>query len=404
MNKSLIIAKKEFLKYIRSKWFRVFSVLPLIGMGILILISSFAPEGFSNLNKKEIHRIGIVDYSKQISEYLESTEKYELIQMDSIEAVQAVRGEDIKGFIVIPQNPDSGEFTYYSSSLNLELWPLREILRKGTIKLKLKERGLNLSFAEELSKGINLVPKKITEHGEEAGGGELMAVGFFMVVFLYMFIVLSSQLMARSAIEEKLNGIIELIISDITPQKLLFGKFLGITATLLSLFFVWGLIGIIFLNYPLLFLSYSLDLSLPFGVIIYFLLAFIFGYTLYTFFVLLFVSTVNSENEINQALTAGIIVILIPYFLSFFWVIRNPSSTVSVISSLIPFFTPLIMPLRLAISTVPLWQSIISVSLLILTTWLIILLAGKVYRLSMLLVGKPLNLREVYKLLKKKGG
>jgi len=141
MNKSLIIAKKEFLKYIRSKWFRVFLVLPLIGMGILILISSFAPEGFSNLNKKEIHRIGIVDYSKQISEYLENTEKYELIQMDSMEAVEQMWGKNIKGFIVIPQNPDSGEIIYYSSSLNLELWPLREILRKGTIKLKLKENN-----------------------------------------------------------------------------------------------------------------------------------------------------------------------------------------------------------------------------------------------------------------------
>jgi len=216
-----------------------------------------------------------------------------------------------------------------------------------------------------------------------------------------MFIILTSQLMARSVIEEKLNGIIELIISDITPQKLLFGKFLGISVTVLLLLAIWGLIGITFLNYPLLFLSHSLDFSLSLGVILYFLFAFIFGYTLYTFFIILFVSTVNSEEEVNQALTAGIIIILIPYFLSFFWVMQNPSSIVSVISSLIPFFTPLIMPLRLAISTVPLWQSIVSVFLLVLTLWIIILLAGKVYRLSMLLVGKPLNFREVYNLLRK---
>jgi ABC-2 type transport system permease protein len=229
----------------------------------------------------------------------------------------------------------------------------------------------------------------------------MLLVGLFMVIFLYMFIILASQLMARSVIEEKLNGIIELIISDITPQKLLFGKFLGISVTVILLLAVWGLIGITFLNYPLLFLSHSLDFSLPLGVIFYFLFAFIFGYTLYTFFIILFVSTVNREEEVNQALTAGIIIILIPYFLSFFWVMQNPSSIVSVISSLIPFFTPLIMPLRLAISTVPLWQSFVSVFLLVLTSWLIILLAGKVYRLSMLLVGKPLNFREIYRLLRK---
>jgi ABC-2 type transport system permease protein len=366
-----------------------------------MLVSYLVPEGFSNLKDKETYKIGIVDHSKEISNYLESTEKYKLIQMDSVEAVEQMWGKNIKGFIVIPQNPDSGEIIYYSSSLNLELWPLREILRKGTIKLKLKERGLNLAFADELSKGINLIPKKITERSEKSSGGEMLLVGLFMVVFLYMFIILASQLMARSVIEEKLNGIIELIISDITPQKLLLGKFLGISVTVLLLLAVWGLIGITFLSYPLLFLGHSLDFSLSLGVIIYFLFAFIFGYTLYTFFIILFVSTVNSEEEVNQALTAGIIIILIPYFLSFFWVMQNPSSVVSVISSLIPFFTPLIMPLRLAISTVPLWQSFVSVFLLILTSWFIILLAGKVYRLSMLLVGKPLKFREVYRLLRK---
>lgn len=401
MNKSLIVAKKEFLKYIRNKWFRVFMVLPIIGICVLIFISFFAPEGF---NKDEVYKIGVVDLSQEISEYLESTEKYELTQMDSVEAIKAVKEENIKGFILIPQNPDSGEFSFYSSSLHLELWPINEILRKASIKSELKERGIDLSLAEELSKGINLVPKKITERGEESSGGELMLVGIFMVVFLFAFIILSSQLMAKSAVEEKLNGIIELIISDITPQNLLFGKFLGITAILLLLFFIWGLIGVIFLNYPLLFLSHSLNISLPFGVIIYFLFAFIFGYTIYTFFILLLVSTVNTEDEVNQALTVGAILILIPYLFCFLWVMRNPSSTVTIISSFIPFFTPLIMPLRLAISTVPLWQSIVSVFLLILTSWIIILLAGKVYRISMLLVGKPINLREVYKLLKKKGG
>lgn len=399
MNKSLIVAKKEFLKYIRNKWFRVFMAFPVIGIGVLFFISSFAPE---KLKHDKVDRIGVVDLSGEIGEYLENTEKYELAKMDSVEAVKALREESVKGFIVIPRNPDSGKFTYYSNSLDLELWGLKEILRKASVKTELKKRGLDVSLADELSRGINLISKKITERGGGSSGKELMFAGTFMVIFLYMFILLSAQLMAKSAVEEKLNGIIELIISDITPKQLLLGKFLGVTAAVISLLAIWGIIGITFLNYPFLFLSQSFDLSLPSGVVVYFLLAFVFGYTLYTFFVLLFVSTVNSEDEVNQALTAGVILLLIPYFLSFFWVMQNPSSTVSVIASFIPFFTPLVMPLRLAISTVPLWQSIFSAALLILTSWIVVILAGKIYRISMLLVGKSLKLREVYRLIRKR--
>ncbi|MCK4225601.1 ABC transporter permease, partial [candidate division WOR-3 bacterium] len=220
--------------------------------------------------------------------------------------------------------------------------------------------------------------------------------------FLYMFILLASQLMARSAVEEKLNGMIELIISDISPMGLLSGKLLGVTASVLLLVFVWLFAGFAFMGNAVFFINQSIDISLPAGVLFYFIGAFAFGYILYTSFILLFVSSVTSEQEVNQAMSAGVAVILIPYFLSFFWVMENPNSTVSAVASLIPFFTPLIMPLRLSISNVPFWEIILSITLLAFSAWGMLLLAGKVYRISMLMVGKPLRLKEVLRLIRMK--
>jgi len=366
-------------------------------------MSNIIPEGGLKgaLGEEKTKKIGVVDYSSRLISYLENTEDYLFIEMDSLEATDMIMTGGIEGFLVIRGGSDLYNPRYYSRTIAIETDKLRGPLNIAAFKLSLEEKGLDASFAEEINRWVHITPRKITGTGRK-GGEELLILGFAMVIFLYMFIIFASQLMARSAVEEKLNGVIELIISDISPPRLLLGKLLGVTASVLLLVVVWIFVGITFMGNAVFFINRTIDISLPAGVLFYFIGAFIFGYTLYTSFILLFVSMVTSEQEVNQAMGAGIIVILIPYFLSFFWVFRNPGSIVSVVSSLIPFFTPLIMPLRLSISTVPLWEITLSITLLALTAWGTLILAGKVYRISMLMVGKPLRLREVLRLIRKK--
>lgn len=403
VNKVFTITRREFLKYIRSKWFRVFFILPLISIILIYLLARIMPEeGFKlPFKEKEAKKIGIVDHSKKLIPFLESTDKYDFIQMDSTQAVEKVMSKDIDGFIIIPEDPDASKSIYFSLTVEVEIDKLAGILTSAAIKNRLCERGLEISLAEELRKRIYITPKKITKKGEKSGGG-LIVVGISMVIFLYMFIVFASQLMARSAVEEKLNGMIELILPDISPSKLLLGKLLGVTASLLCIATAWFLVGFTVIGNAVYIFQKNIAFTLPTGILFYFIAAFLLGYTLYTSFILLFVSSVSSEQEVNQAMSVGVIVIMIPYFLTFFWVIKNPNSLVSVVSSLIPFFTPLVMPMRLSIATVSLWQAILSLFLLAVSTWGILILAGKVYRLSMLMVGKPLRLSEIIRLIRMK--
>ncbi len=403
VNKVFTITRREFLKYIRSKWFRVFFILPLISIILIYLLARIMPEeGFKlPFKEKEAKKIGIVDHSKKLIPFLESTDKYDFIQMDSTQAVEKVMSKDIDGFIIIPEDPDASKSIYFSLTVEVEIDRLAGFLTSAAIKNRLYERGLEISLAEELRKRIYITQKKITKKGEKSGGG-LIAVGISMVIFLYMFIVFASQLMARSAVEEKLNGMIELILPDISPSKLLLGKLLGVTASLLCIATAWFLVGFTVIGNAVYIFQKNIAFTLPTGILFYFIAAFLLGYTLYTSFILLFVSSVSSEQEVNQAMSVGVIVIMIPYFFTFFWVIKNPNSLVSVVSSLIPFFTPLVMPMRLSIATVSLWQAILSLFLLAVSTWGILILAGKVYRLSMLMVGKPLRLSEIIRLIRMK--
>ena len=403
MDKVFVITRREFLKYVRSKWFRFFTILPLVSMGLIYLVSSMMPEGGfgAGLKEEKIKQIGVIDYSESLIYFLEDTEHYQFIEMDSIEAIDKTFAGNIDGFVIIPVDSDSLQAVYYSRSLKVNMGGLEDAFGMAAFKGKLKEKGLDISLAEELKKGIEITPQKITEKGGK-GGEELLALGIGMVIFLYMFIILASQLMARSAVEEKLNGVIEVIISDISPSRLLLGKFLGVTTAIILMILIWIIVGSTFMGNSLFFINKTIDISLPVGILLYFAAAFIFGYTLYASFVLMFVSTVNSEQEVNQAMSAGVILVLIPYFLTLFWIVEKPSSLVSVISSFIPFFTPLVMPMRLSISTVPLWEIILSIVLLAIAAWGTLFLAGKVYRVSMLMVGKPLRLKEVFRLMRKK--
>ena len=375
-------------------------------MGLIYLVSSMMPEGGfgAGLKEEKIKQIGVIDYSESLIYFLEDTEHYQFIEMDSIEAIDKTFAGDIDGFVIIPVDSDSLQAVYYSRSLKVNMGGLEDAFGMAAFKGKLKEKGLDISLAEELKKGIEITPQKITEKGGKGGKGgeELLALGIGMVIFLYMFIILASQLMARSAVEEKLNGVIEVIISDISPSRLLLGKFLGVTTAIILMILIWIIVGSTFMGNSLFFINKTIDISLPVGILLYFAAAFIFGYTLYASFVLMFVSTVNSEQEVNQAMSAGVILVLIPYFLTLFWIVEKPSSLVSVISSFIPFFTPLVMPMRLSISTVPLWEIILSIVLLAVAAWGTLFLAGKVYRVSMLMVGKPLRLKEVFRLMRKK--
>ncbi len=403
MNKSFVIAKREFFKYLRSKWFRAFFILPFIGIGIIYLIFNLLPEGGfkPSSDEEKIIKIGVVDHSEKLFPYLTDTEDYRFIEMDSIKATDMVMSGEIEGFLIFPSNSALYNPKYYSRTIAIETDRLRGHLNIAVLKLSLEEKGLDISLAEDINRWVHITPHKITEEGG-TGGGELIALGMSMVIFLYMIIIFASQLMARSAVEEKLNGMIELIISDVTPAKLLLGKLMGVTASILLLVVVWILIGATFIGNSLLFINRTIEISLPAGIILYFAGAFVFGYILYTSFVLVFVSAVTSEQEVNQAVSAAVIIVLIPYFLSFFWVLRNPSSIASVVSSMIPFFTPLVMPLRLSISGVPIWESILSIIILTLSAWGTLFLASKVYRVSMLMVGKPLRLSEILRLIRKK--
>ena len=123
---------------------------------------------------------------------------------------------------------------------------------------------------------------------------------------------------------------------------------------------------------------------------------FILGYFLYATFYAAVGSMVNSEKEAQQLVMPITMFLILPLLLLVF-VIRSPDSSLSVFLSLIPFFTPIIMMLRIAVLLPPFIQVGGSIMLLVLTILLMVWLASKIYRVGILMYGKPPKFAEIVK-------
>ena len=137
--------------------------------------------------------------------------------------------------------------------------------------------------------------------------------------------------------------------------------------------------------------------QIPFvKVAVIFLFYFLGGYLLYGALFAAVGSAVDSIQESQQFQFPITLPLLIGYMGLFMFVLRDPHGTVSFWLSIIPFTSPVAMVGRIAYE-VPLWQLLLSMALLILgfilTTWI----AGRIYRVGILMTGTKVNYKVLVK-------
>jgi len=77
-------------------------------------------------------------------------------------------------------------------------------------------------------------------------------------------------------------------------------------------------------------------------------------------------------------------------------VMRAPNSLLSVIVSLVPTNTPFLMLMRLSMTPAPpMWQVALSIAISITTAAGVVWAAGRIFRVGLLMQGKPPNLPEL---------
>jgi ABC-2 type transport system permease protein len=242
------------------------------------------------------------------------------------------------------------------------------------------------------------------------------AIGLVMSFVIYIFIFIYGSMVMRSAMEEKTNRIVEVIVSSVKPFELMLGKILGVALVGLTQFMAWILLSFTLIlgigKYFNIALENSKNLpnttgkqemiqsamdqsniieslgQLPYAQIItVFFLFFLGGYLLYSSVFAAIGSAVNQETDVQQFMFPVSMPLVFGIIIAQSVVFQSPNGELAKIFSMIPFTSPILMCVRAPFGVS--WTEIFTSALILYTTFfLMVWLSAKIYRIGILMYGK----------------
>lgn len=411
MGNIFVVLKKEYFQIVKSISFWLSTIfLPLLMLGLIVLPVLLVSK------QKTSNTIYIKDESNFLLKYIEEkeTDKKEGVadvklkildgsKNELEELKKKVENKEIDGVVLIPTDPyQAKKVNFYGKNLsNFSLInKIESILNQALIKKASEDLKLDKNQMDKILHRLNIEGIKI-EKGREKKEGAFTSFFAIFVLFmvLYTAIIGYGAHILRAVLEEKNTRVVEILISSISPFKLMLGKISGVALAGITQILIWAFAFFIlsFAASQGLFLEKLPSLNLV--QIIFFGVFFVLGYLLYASLYAALGSLFSSEQEAQQMSTILIIPLILP-ILFMQMIIQAPNSTFATVLSLVPFFTPLLFYLRILVETPPLWQIILSIILTSTTVLFIIYISGKIYRVGILMYGKRPTFKEIYKWIK----
>jgi len=431
MNNIFLITKREFLTQVKKKTFIILTLLAPI-----MLIAFGAVIGLMFKANESHNVIEVVDRSGLFENQLKSDDQLNYVYVSSADEkskVSHLKGnESVNGILILPELKNHDFDALQNSSrliVNSKIGfktkqkiisDLNEVIKKE----KIKQLGIAETQLRDLDKNFTLKTINVSEGNKEDSDlvfGVKSVLSMLLMYVTFMFIIIYGVRVMRSVLEEKNNRVVEIIISSVKPFELMMGKILGVTMVALTQFIVWitmSVIGALVLNtgfnalpknipgnedimdkFDILQMgtqiSHSL-LELNFPLIIFvFIVFFLLGYIFYSSIYAAIGSAVDNETETQQFTLFAVLPLMLGMYGSFS-LMNNPDGPLGFWLSIIPFTSPVAMIARIPYG-VPAWQIALSISLLVVTTIFMIFLAGKIYRVGILMYGNKATLKEIWK-------
>jgi ABC-2 type transport system permease protein len=315
---------------------------------------------------------------------------------------ERVARDELNGYLILPQNVlDGGEVEYRTRNVGdvFSMGQVKNALTRAVRDARLDARGVGPEVMRAVNQPVKMKTTKAGGDGEVADRGQ----GFFLVFgvgfIIYLTILMYGQVVLGAIIEEKETRIAEILFSSVRPFTLMSGKLVGVSLVALTQFAIWG---VAFVGLGAYLAERGAGVSIPqvsLGVYACIVLFFLMGYFIYATLYALVGSMVTTSQEGGQLAMPIILLLVVGFYLAF-PVIRSPNSSFAVWVSLVPFFAPITMLIRIVAQEPPLWQIALSLGLGFATVAVMLWLAGRVYRVGMLMYGKRATIPEMLKWLR----
>ncbi|MFZ2456220.1 MAG: ABC transporter permease [Candidatus Altiarchaeia archaeon] len=385
--KALIVAKYEFWNTVRKKAFILTTLLLPLFVAVPVYLSasldigSFVAEGSG--------KIGYVDALGFINE----TDGY--VKYSGLEdAKEGLKNGSIDSFFVLKTDYfDTGNVTIYTpdadplpkSSGAISQFLLQNLLVYAHVDEKISRRITQPAVTTLVS---------LDDDGTESEDGGLVRFlqPYILSIVLLLSITLSSSYLMQGIGEEKESRTGELLLSSISADQLLKGKIIGYGAVGLLQISLWGAMAGLFLTNSQFapFLSgIKLDWIVGLAVVYYLL-----GYALFSVSIACAAAISPTAKEAQQTSSIFTLMAAVPMMFSSM-IIMAPDSFPAKALTYFPYTAPVITMMRISLTDVSPYEIGISVAVMIATTLFVMSLAGKIFRMGMLMQGKRASIREI---------
>tara|TARA_B100000900_G_scaffold394200_1_gene391419 strand:+ start:200 stop:1516 length:1317 start_codon:yes stop_codon:yes gene_type:complete len=436
MNKIILIIKREYLSRVRKKSFIVMTLLGPILMAGLIMTPILM-----NTSDSEEREIWICDESNLFKNQFKDLNNthFEIINQEIKQAKDDFNQSKAFALVHIP-NVDSASIDILESTVKVYAHKPMSFSNQRLITkniesvveaIKLKEEGLTKELIERTRADVELNTVILGDSGSEKSGSTEIAIGLSMAggFLIYIFIFLYGAMVMRGVMEEKTSRIVEIIISSVKPFQLMMGKIIGVAMVGFTQFALWIILTFVISTVATTMLVDTTDVNISESaqetkiiaqeiqnengltmvlnqleqmnisfILIMFLFYFVGGYLMYGSLFAAVGASVDSETDTQQFMMP-ITIPLIFSFIALQTILENPDSQFAFWCSIIPFTSPIVMMGRLPFDP-PMWEITLSMVLLIIgfifTSWI----AGRIYRVGILMYGQKISYKILWKWIK----
>ncbi len=312
------------------------------------------------------------------------------------------------------------------SSLKKEL---QEILRRK----RAAAMHLSPEMLAKLSPTIHIQHAVVTETGTKtAQAGLSFALAMIASMLIYIALSAYGGAVLNSVQEEKQNRLVEVLLLSVRPFQLMLGKIVGMGMVGLIQYFLWAVMIAVISMVGAMVLGISVmdgasagamaSAGMPMGgaeiqpsqmqqimeivhaisevnwtlIGISFLLYFIGGFFIYAAMFAAVGAAVDDPRDSQMF----VFPLILPILLSFISVITtlniSPHSAANFWMSMIPFTSPVAMMARIPFG-VEVWEVVVSVSILFITAFFMVWVAGRVFRVGLLAYGSKPSWKTLWK-------
>ena len=418
MKNIILIAKREFFTQVKKKSFIILTLLtPLLIIVFGGVVSLMFQANETQMQISVIDKNGLFKdklKSDQNIRYVFSSEETEKSLIKALETTEEMNAvmiipkkeiHELENSIEILTNKNLSNETRRNIAGNIS-----EIIKAE----KINALGISTAQIEDLNKGVNLHVVNVLEKEKKQDSflvGVKSGLSMFLMYCVFTFIMMYGIRVMRSVLEEKNNRVVEILISSVKPFELMMGKILGVTGVALVQFGVWvvmifasvmtlgssnvGMVsGVAEVQMVLSALS-----QINYGLILFvFVIYFLLGYLFYSAMYAAIGSAVDNETETQQFTLFAILPMMLGFYGSI-TIMNNPDGPMSFWLSMIPFTSPIAMLARIPFD-VPVWELVLSIVILLVSTLGMVFIASKIYRVGILMYGNKVTLKELWKWMK----